>query len=104
MEAELIDQTPESGGVGVDLDGDGKVDVTTARVPSTFTDVDGKLGWVGMSIIGVTFASLIYSIVWYRKQMILMEREIEREKTLEKEVSEIKRNLQSVMGRKYKTL
>lgn len=104
MEAELIDQTPESKGVGIDLDGDGKVDVTSARVPSTFTDVEGKLGWVGMSIIGVTFASLIYSIVWYRKQMILMEQEVEREKTLAREVREIKRNLQSVMGRKYKTL
>lgn len=90
--------------VGVDVNNDGVVDFQSSRPPSTFTDAEGKLGWIGMTIIGTTIASLIYSIVWYRKQMIIMEQQIEEDKTLSKELKEVKTNLQALMGTRYKNL
>lgn len=90
--------------VGVDINNDGVVDFQSSRPPSSFTDVEGKLGWIGMTIIGTTVASLIYSIVWYRKQMIIMEKQVEEEKTLSKELTEVKTNLQALMGSRYKKL
>lgn len=94
----------ESQTVGIDANNDGVVDFQSSRPPSSFTDAEGKLGWVGMTIIGATIASLIYSIVWYRKQMIIMEKQLKEEKALSKELVEVKTNLQALMGSKYKKL
>jgi hypothetical protein len=98
---EAMSQPPS---VGVDVDGDGVVDFSSSRPPTSFTDAEGKLGWVGMTIIGATLASLIYSIVWYRKQMIIMEKQIKEEKNISRELLEVKTNLQAIMGSKYKKL
>lgn len=90
--------------VGVDVNNDGVVDFQSSRPPSSFTDAEGKLGWIGMTIIGATIASLIYSIVWYRKQMILMEKQVAEEGEVSKELKEVKTNLQALMGSRYKKL
>lgn len=82
----------------------GTIDVTSAGVPSSFTDDNGKLGYVGLAIIGVTLASLFYSIYWYRKNIKIMEEEREETDEVRKEVSEIKVNLKALLGSRYQSI
>jgi hypothetical protein len=82
----------------------GTIDVTSPGVPSTFTDDNGKLGYIGLAIIGVTLASLFYSIYWYRKNIAAMEAEMEETDELRKEVSEIKVNLKALLGTRYQSI
>jgi hypothetical protein len=82
----------------------GTVDVANPHVPSTFTDDNGKLGYIGLAIIGVTLASLFYSIYWYRKNISAMEAEMEENDELRKEVSEIKVNLKALLGTRYQSI
>lgn len=69
-----------------------------------FADENGKLGFIGLAIIGVTLASLFYSIYWYRKNIQLMEEEREENEGLSKDVSEIKRNLKLLLGQTYQSI
>jgi hypothetical protein len=69
-----------------------------------FADENGKLGFIGLAIIGVTLASLFYSIYWYRKNIQIMEEEREDNDGLSKDVSEIKRNLKKLLGTTYQAI
>jgi hypothetical protein len=99
--AQATATTPDSSTPSPDA---GSVDVTTAGVPSTFTDDQGKLGYIGLAIIGVTLASLFYSIYWYRKSIQQIEEEMEENDELRKEVSEIKVNLKALLGTRYQAI
>jgi hypothetical protein len=82
----------------------GAVDVTRPGIPSTFTDDNGKLGYIGLAIIGVTLASLFYSIYWYRKSIRQIEAEMDENDEVRKEVSEIKVNLKALLGNRYQSI
>lgn len=69
-----------------------------------FADENGKLGFIGLAIIGVTLASLFYSIYWYRKNIQIMEDEREDNDGLAQDVSEIKKNLKVLLGRNYQAI
>ena len=49
-------------------------------------------------------ASVIYSIYWYRKQLIAMEQKQNGGGKVQQEVEEIKLNLMSLMGDKYQRM
>jgi hypothetical protein len=82
----------------------GTIDVSSPGVPSSFTDDQGKLGYVGLAIIGVTLASLFYSIYWYRKNIRIMEEEMDENDEIRKEVAEIKVNLKALLGNRYQSI
>jgi hypothetical protein len=82
----------------------GSVDVTSPGIPSTFTDDSGKVGYIGLAIIGVTLASLFYSIYWYRKSIRQIEADMEENDEIRKEVSEIKVNLKALLGNRYQSI
>lgn len=94
-------QTPDSSTPSPEA---GAVDVTSPGIPSTFTDDNGKLGYIGLAIIGVTLASLFYSIYWYRKSIRQIEAEMEENDEVRKEVSEIKVNLKALLGNRYQSI
>jgi hypothetical protein len=69
-----------------------------------FADENGKLGFIGLAIIGVTLASLFYSIYWYRKNIQIMEEERDDNGDLAQDVTEIKRNLKKLLGTTYQAI
>jgi Flp pilus assembly secretin CpaC len=69
-----------------------------------FADENGKLGFIGLAIIGVTLASLFYSIYWYRKNIQIMEEERDDNGDLAQDVTEIKRNLKKLLGTNYQAI
>ena len=70
-------------------------------VPSNFTDDNSKLGWIGIMLLGLTTASLIYSIFYYRKRMQHLEKgENKLIQQLRQDVDEIKEKLGTLSGGK----
>lgn len=70
-------------------------------VPSNFTDDNSKLGWIGIMLLGLTTASLIYSIFYYRRRMQHLEKgENKLIQELRTDVDEINDKLSTLSGGK----
>ena len=70
-------------------------------MPTNFTDDNSKLGWVGIMLLGLTTASLIYSIFYYRKRMKHLEKgENKLIQELRNDIDEINEKLSSLSGGK----
>ena len=54
--------------------------------------------------MGIAAASVIYSIYWYRKQLIQMEKKNNGGSAMQQQVEEIKLNLMSLMGDNYQRM
>ncbi len=65
---------------------------------------DPKVKYMSLAIMGIAAASVIYSIYWYRKQLIAMEQKSNGGSKTQQEIEEIKLNLMSLMGDKYKRM
>jgi len=79
-------------------------DVGQENSNAPFLDENGKLGYIGLAIIGVTLATLFYTIYWYRKNIQMMEEEREDANSVAREVSEIKKNLKALLGSQYQSI
>ncbi len=91
--SEVSQQGTEMAKGGETSNGDG--------VPSNYTDSNNKLGWVGIMLLGLTTASLIYSIFYYRKRMEHLEKgENKLIQDLRNDVDEIKQKLGTLSGNK----
>jgi|TARA_R110000803_G_scaffold16317_1_gene44744 hypothetical protein len=65
---------------------------------------DPKVKYMSLALMGIAAASVIYSIYWYRKQLIAMEQKQNGGGKVQQEVEEIKLNLMSLMGDKYQRM
>lgn len=63
-----------------------------------FSSPIADMNWLSLLLLGLTTASLIYSIVYYRKQIQAMESE---EGTLQQKITVLESNLKKVMGGSY---
>ncbi len=65
---------------------------------------DPKTKYMSLALMGISAASVIYSIYWYRKQLIAMEQKQNGGSQVQQEIEEIKLNLMSLMGDKYQRM
>lgn len=65
---------------------------------------DPKVKYMSLALMGIAAASVIYSIYWYRKQLIALEQKQNGGSQVQQEIEEIKLNLMSLMGDKYQRM
>jgi hypothetical protein len=65
---------------------------------------DPKVKYISLALMGIAAASVIYSIYWYRKQLIQMEKKNNGGSAVQQQVEEIKLNLMSLMGDNYQRM
>jgi len=65
---------------------------------------DPKMKYISLALMGIAAAGIIYSIYWYRKQLIALEQKNNGGSQAQQEIEEIKLNLMSLMGDKYQKM
>jgi len=65
---------------------------------------DPKVKYISLALMGIAAASVIYSIYWYRKQLMQMEKKNDGGSAMQQQVEEIKLNLMSLMGDNYQRM
>lgn len=65
---------------------------------------DPKVKYMSLALMGIAAASVIYSIYWYRRQLIALEQKNNGGSANQQEIEEIKLNLMSLMGDKYQRM
>ena len=83
-------------------------EVPAAEAPAEFAGggmtEDPKMKYISLALMGIATAGIIYSIYWYRKQLIALERKDNGGSQTQQEIEEIKLNLMSLMGDKYQRM
>ena len=59
-----------------------------------------KTQWLTIFLLGLTVVSLVMNIVSSRKQILMLDRD---DKTMKKDIDEVKSNVKKLMGDKYES-
>tara|TARA_R110001632_G_scaffold105389_1_gene214722 strand:+ start:1055 stop:1369 length:315 start_codon:yes stop_codon:yes gene_type:complete len=77
------------------------IETTPQMATGGMTDSTQKLGWVAIMMLGLTSASLVYSIFYYRRRLEALKKgDNKMISQLKSDMQEMKNNIDTLMGNK----